>query len=423
MNKLNNLAQRRDNVPCAERSRGLLLLIAPFTKRFLVGAIFVISLFGVTSSANAQLVFGNISYEVSGGTVLAAPNFQVKFCKADPNRNFALIPGACQTHTRTTNSSGAYFDFWLVNGVGWYYMYAWRNDWSWGSETYPASEPVFVDSYPDPFGTTVNGYPAKPRPLMPFAVNPLNNSFNQPVSFTLQWNDGLDSQRRDPRWPVTYDIYASGNEFPENLVFSNIPCNGVGTCSINVSGLVYSTRYQWRVVAKIRAATLVANFPDNVHSTSSQTLRFSTGFDPSTPTYSFRTSIGRYLTAPGGGGGDFTATATAINSLTSQFKIIDVNGGSLMSGDTVHIQTNKNYYLMAYNGGGGDVATSGWAMSWETFRIFKVGGSGQIGNGDPVALLGPNGIHYLVAENGGGGTVNCTRTGVGPSETFTLVQQ
>jgi hypothetical protein len=170
----------------------------------------------------------------------------------------------------------------------------------------------------------------------------------------------------------------------------------------------------------------VGNFPgfaDKGYLTSSNTFRFSTMFDPSTPTYSFRTNNGRYLTAPGGGGGDFTATATGIDSLTSQFKIIDVNGGQLNSGDTVHIQTNRNYYLMAFNGGGGDVATSGWAMSWETFRIIKVGGTGQISGGNSVALLGPNGVHYLVAEGGGGGTVNCNRTAIGPFETFTLVQQ
>ncbi|HEY0727606.1 MAG TPA: hypothetical protein VGD38_06005, partial [Pyrinomonadaceae bacterium] len=212
------------------------------------------------------------------------------------------------------------------------------------------------------------------------AINPANNSVNRPTSFTLQWSDGLDPNRRDPNWFIRYDIYASGNEFPENLVFADIPCNGVGTCSINVSGLVYSTRYQWRVVAKLKSPVLIPSFPgENLHITHSDTFRFSTMFDPSTPTYSFRTSNGRYLTAPGGGGGDFTATATAIDSLTSQFKIIDVNGGSLNSGDTVHIQTNRNYYLMAFGGGGGDVATSGWAQSWETFTIIKVGGSGSIG--------------------------------------------
>jgi len=423
MNKLNNVAQWRNKVPCAERSRGLLFSIAPFTKWFLSGAVFVISLFGIASPANAQPVFGEARYEISGGLARLAPGFRVKFCKADPNKNFALIPGGCTTSSTTTNASGLW-NLDVEDGVGWYYMFLWRNDWSWGSETYPVSEPVFVEdpTFPDE-GTYVNGYPAKPRVLPVAPLNPPHNSFNQPISFTLQWSDGLDSQRRDPRWPVTYDIYASGNEFPENLVFSNIPCNGVGTCSINVSGLVYSTRYQWRVVAKIRSATPIPNFPDNVFLTNSQTFKFSTMFDPSTPTYSFRTANGRYLTAPGGGVADFTATATSINSLTSQFKIIDVNGGSLMSGDTVHIQTNKNYYLMAFGGGGGDVATSGWAMAWETFYITKVGGSGQIGNGDSIALLGPNGIHYLVAENGGGGTVNCNRTSIGPWETFTLIQQ
>lgn len=423
MIKLNNAAQWRNDVPSAERSRGLPFSIAPFTKCFLSGAIFVISLFGIASSANAQLVFGNVSYETAGGVVRPAPGFRVKVCKADPNKNFALIPGACTTSPNTTNSSGAYFDLYPQHGVGWYYLFLWRNDWSWGSETYPASEAVFVESFPDPFGTRINGYPSKPRVLAPVPVNPSHNSFNQPVSFTLQWSDGLDTSRRDPRWPVTYDIYASGNEFPENLVFSNIPCNGTGTCSVNVSGLAYTTRYQWRIVAKIRSATLIPNFADNVYLTNSQTFKFSTGFDPSTPTYSFRTSNGRYLTAPNGGGGDFTATTSFISPLTSQFKIIDVNGGSLMSGDTVHIQTSKNYYLMAFGGGGGDVATSGWAMAWETFRIIKVGGTGQIGDGSSVALLGPNGIHYLVAENGGGGTVNCNRTTIGPFETFTLVQQ
>src|SRR6185295_6787625 len=106
---------------------------------------------------------------------------------------------------------------------------------------------------------------------------------------------------------------------------SNIPCNGTGTCSVNVSGLAYTTRYQWRVVAKMRSAIPFPNFGDNVYLTNSQTFKFSTAFDPSTPTYSFRTDNGRYLNAPNGGGGDFTATTAFISPLTSQFKIIDVN--------------------------------------------------------------------------------------------------
>ena len=384
-------------------------------KRFLIGAFVAVSLFAMAAEANAQNVNGTAYRQVAGGNLQPAQSFRVKFCKIDNAGN--LIPGACATSNPTFNG---FFGFNVNHGEGWYYMFLWRDDIYWGSETYPVAGPLFI--FNSPFGHTINGAFARPRARPPTAVNPAHNSVNRPTSFTLQWGDGLDIERRDPNWVVTYDIYASGNEFPENLVFSNIPCNGFGTCNVNVSGLVYSTRYQWRVVARMRSPNLFPSFGDNVYLTSSATFRFSTMFDPSTPTYSFRTSSGRYLTAPGGGGGDFTATASGIDSLTSQFKIIDVNGGSLTSGDTVHIQTNRNYYLMAFNGGGGDVATSGWAMSWETFQIIKVGGTGQISGGDSVALLGPNGVHYLVAEGGGGGTVNCNRTSIGPWETFTLVQ-
>lgn len=385
-------------------------------KRFLIGAFVAVSLFALSSKANAQPVNGVANIQVAGGAQFPAQSFRVKFCKIDNNGN--LIPGACATSNPTLLNG--FFGFNVNHGAGWYYMFLWRDAIFWGSEDYPANGPFFIGNFPS---NTINGVFSRPRATPPQAVNPANNSVNRPTSFTLQWTDGLDANRRDPNWLVTYDVYASGNEFPENLVFSNIPCNGFGTCSVNISGLVYSTRYQWRVVAKMKSPIIFPSFGDNVYLTSSDTFRFSTMFDPSTPTYSFRTSNGKYLTAPGGGGGDFTATASNIDSLISQFKIIDVNGGQLNSGDTVHIQTNRNYYLMAFGGGGGDVATSGWAMSWETFTIVKVGGTGAISGGNSVALLGPNGVHYLVAEGGGGGTVNCNRTSVGPFETFTLVQQ
>lgn len=386
-------------------------------KRFLIGAFVAVSLFAVAPVAKAQNVNGIAYIQVAGGNLYPAQSFRVKFCKIDNGGN--LIPGACRTSNPTLLNG--FFGFDVGHGAGWYYMFLYRESLEWGSIDYPVAGPLFIGDFPG--GNTINGAYARPRAWPPLAVNPADNSVNRPTSFTLQWSDGLDSNRRDPNWAVTYDIYASGNEFPENLVFSNIPCNGFGTCSINVSGLVYSTRYQWRVVARMRSPNFFPGFGDNVYLTRSNTFRFSTMFDPSTPTYSFRTSNGRYLTAPGGGGGDFVATDSSINSLTSQFKIIDVNGGQLMSGDTVHVQTNRNYYLMAFGGGSGDVATSGWAMEWETFTIWKVGGSGEISGGNSVALRGLNGFHYVSAVNGGGGTVNCSATAVGSWETFTLVQQ
>lgn len=387
-------------------------------KRFLIGAFVAVSLFAFVSAAKAQNVNGIALIQVAGGTTLPAQSFRVRFCKIDNNGN--PIPGLCATSNPTLLNG--FFGFDVQHGPGQYYMFLWRESIFWGSEEYPANGPFAITTSPG--GNTINGVFSRPRAGKPGAVNPANNSVNRPTSFTLQWTDGLDANRRDPNWVVTYDIYASGNEFPETLVFSNIPCNGFGTCSVNVSGLVYSTRYQWRVVARMRSPILFPVYGDNLYLTPSDTFRFSTMFDPSTPTYSFRTSNNnRYLTAPGGGGGDFTATASNIDSLTSQFKIIDVNGGSLMSGDTVHIQTNRNYYLMAFNAGGGDVATSGWAQSWETFTIVKVGGSGAISGGNSVALRGPNGFHYVSAVNGGGGTVNCSAAAIGAFETFTLVQQ
>lgn len=382
-------------------------------KLFFICAIVAVSLFAAVPEAQAQSVQGSVTYAQANGQTFAAPGFFLRFCRADPSRTPPISSSCTNTFTFNDGTYGTGLS------AGDYYVFIWRHDVYWGSETYPFA---LARVFSSPF-QIINFLGVPPRATPPVALNPSNNAVNRPVSFTLQWSDGLDSARRSGNWPVTYDIYASGNEFPENLVFSNIPCNGVGTCSVAVSGLVYSTRYQWRVVAKMRSLGFVQGFGDNALPTSSATFRFSTMFDPSTPTYSFRTSNGRYLTAPGGGGGDFVATATGIDSLTSQFKIIDVNGGSLMSGDSVNIQTNRNYYLMAFNGGGGDVATSGWAMSWETFTIIKTNGVGQINGGDPVALRGSNGVHYVVAEGGGGGTVNCNRTAVGPFETFTLVQQ
>ncbi len=382
-------------------------------KTFLICAIAAVSLFAMVSEAQAQSVQGTVTYVQANGQTFPAPGFLMRFCRADPSRTPPISSSCTNTFTFADGTYGTGLS------PGDYYVFIWRHDVFWGSETYPFA---LVRIFAVPF-QVLKLLQVRPRALPPNAVTPPNNSVNRPTSFTLQWTDGLDSVRRNPNWPVTYDIYASGNEFPENLVFSNIPCNGFGTCSINVSGLVYSTRYQWRVVARMGNVGIFPGFADNGYLTSSNTFRFSTMFDPSTPTYSFRTSNGRYLTAPGGGGGDFTATATSIDSLISQFKIIDVNGGSLMHGDTVHIQTNRNYYLMAFGGGGGDVATSGWAMSWETFTILKVNGSGSIGGGDAIALRGLNGVHHLVAEGGGGGTVNCNRTAIGPFETFTLVQQ
>jgi hypothetical protein len=103
--------------------------------------------------------------------------------------------------------------------------------------------------------------------------------------------------------------------------------------------------------------------------------------------------------------------------------IIDQNGGSLLSGDTINILTHDGHYLMAQNSGGSGVdATSDHDLAWEQFKIFKQNGTGAIGPTDVIALQSSDG-HYFVAEDGGGATslLNANRTAIGSWEQFTLV--
>ena len=130
-------------------------------------------------------------------------------------------------------------------------------------------------------------------------------------------------------------------------------------------------------------------------------------------------SNGQYVVAEGSGGGAVNANRSwALGWET--FTLIDINGGSLMSGDSVHFQTfDGEHYFVAEGGGGREVkADRTVPLSWETFIIRKVGGSGAITHGDPISLQANNG-QYMVAEGGGGGVVNANRDWVLGWERFT----
>lgn len=142
-------------------------------------------------------------------------------------------------------------------------------------------------------------------------------------------------------------------------------------------------------------------------------------------TTAFQSSGGYFMVAEDGGGNVLNCDRTAIGPWET-FTLIDLNGGSLESGDLVNIQSVGGYFVVA-EGGGGDVVNCDRtvAQSWETFLIEKVGGSGVIGWGDPVSLQASNGWsggggNYVVAEDGGGSVVNANRSAVGPWETFTI---
>jgi hypothetical protein len=139
----------------------------------------------------------------------------------------------------------------------------------------------------------------------------------------------------------------------------------------------------------------------------------------------FQSVDGHFVVAEGGGGSVVNADRSAIGSWET-FTLIDLNGGSLESGDLVNIQSVGGYFVVA-EGGGGDVVNANrtGAFAWETFRIEKVGGCCGINSGDTISLQAYNGWNggggnYVVAEGGGGSVVNANRAAVGAWETFTI---
>ena len=135
---------------------------------------------------------------------------------------------------------------------------------------------------------------------------------------------------------------------------------------------------------------------------------------------SFKTVLGgRYVGAQNNGGGAGTATATSAQSW-EKFTLDDINGGSLVSGDSVFISAGNGQYFQAANGGGSSLsANSTNRQGWETFRIVKQSGSGTIVNGDVVGLQTSTG-HWVSAANGGGGTVYAYGGALGDWEKLTI---
>jgi len=366
----------------------------------------------VASAAHAQQIIGRAYWYNAYNTFYYASGLNLKVCKADAN-------GAPSYQcTTTTLSQYGDFNFSTYYGTGYYFVYLWSDTYYIGSEFYPTDGPVYVLAGQSPNywqGTLAT----TPRALPPQRVYPSEGQINTPNSFALQWTDGENADRARSDWPITYDIYGSGNEYPEGLAYSNIPCNGVGTCNLTVSNLAYNTRYQWRVVARMHSGKVVPGAgSDNAYLTSSATFHFTTTWDPSIPIRTVSTFNGNLLRAAGGGGSTFDATGSSSNYET-QFKIVNTSGStSLYSGDQVYIQTNRGYNASAVNGGGYGVnAQPAWQNTYERWTIERVAGFGPINSGDQVAFRASN-SNYMSAEGGGGGDVNANRTALGPWETF-----
>jgi len=135
---------------------------------------------------------------------------------------------------------------------------------------------------------------------------------------------------------------------------------------------------------------------------------------------SFRTAAkGLYVVAENGGSGIICANRSAVGPWET-FRLIDLNGGSLTSGDVVNLASDQGTYVTAEDGGGGTLSVNRPnAGPWEEITVLKVNGNGAINSGDVVVLRTKNG-QFIVAEDGGGGRVNANRTAIGSWEQFII---
>jgi hypothetical protein len=365
-------------------------------------------------SVSAFAVGGNAWLDTPWGGTTPAPNgTRVKLCYADGTAAAASGQGQCYT----TSTSGQTWGMTVPTGR-YYWMFVWNDAYDWGSENSiawgaangQAGTLLLAQSF---------GYAdlySPPRPHKPLAVYPANGAKQVPLSFTLKWTSGLDSYRIKSGWPVTYDIYAYGAGASEQLILSNIPCNpdSSGNCTYPITNLAPVSLHYWRVVAKLNPQL---GSPGNPYYTNSS-ARFS--LTTQGTTYSLSTSAGYFVGADNCGGSTVNAKATSVGSCQT-LKIIEVNNGTLDSGDQVAIQIYATpWNFTAVNGGGGALkANSQGGGSYEIFTISKTSGSGALQNGDEVTLRAFNG-QYCSAENDGGDVVNCNRSAIGPWETFTF---
>lgn len=136
---------------------------------------------------------------------------------------------------------------------------------------------------------------------------------------------------------------------------------------------------------------------------------------------SFRSDAGQYLSVRDNANNPVTADRTTIGDW-ERFKLFDINGGALETGDTVRVETASGWgFVPTASGPLSATAPPGQTLADELFVILAV--SGTIGNGSQVAMRTATSttLHWS-AEGGGGGAVNvASRSAVGSWETFRLI--
>ncbi|HEY2736841.1 MAG TPA: hypothetical protein VGK45_00460 [Thermoanaerobaculia bacterium] len=363
----------------------------------------------------ASAVSGRVLFKTSiGGEWLPGrPYTAVKLCSMAHSGAWSG-QGLC--YTTTTDSNGG---FTLSVPSGSYATFVWNNIYTYGSASSAAwagsqdfngywtfSNQLNVDE--DTGNVSLNQVE---WPFRPLAVYPANGARKTPFSFTLKWTSDSSG------FPVIYDLYASGDGGAEALVLSGLSCNpdASGNCTLPITNLPPDSTHTWRMVAKLHPSW--PDPPSNIYVTNSS-AEFS--FATQGTTYSLTTVNGDKVSADNCGGSTVSARGTAVGNCET-LRLVDLNGGTLQSGDSITLRVYAtNWYFTAQNGGGAAMlANSLGGTASETFVLSKTTGSGTISNGDTVSLRASNG-NYCSAELGGGDVVNCNRVTVGPWETFTF---
>ncbi len=134
---------------------------------------------------------------------------------------------------------------------------------------------------------------------------------------------------------------------------------------------------------------------------------------------SIRTESGNYFSVQDNANTAVLANRTSIGDW-ERFRLFDINGDALVSGDVVRIETTSGWgFARSSNGTLAAIANPGQNFSEEQFVIEAIGGA--IGNGAQIALRSVSPVFYVSAEGGGGGAVNVTRSTIGSWETLTLI--
>lgn len=248
--------------------------------RLVLGLLFVVS--GAPSLwAYGSYVSGVIYKDTSapGSQNAPAAGFNISLCPTSQGV-VGPFPGC---HGAITDAFGNFnMTLGALQGGNWW-VFAWKDSESWGSQTQSVgccSVPIFEDPFVINAPSSVSAS-SRPRPKKPTAVYPANGTTTAPTTFDLQWTDGLDPERTNSAWPVTYDIYTSAAGGPVALTMADVPCGGSGNgvCSLRIEGLQTSTDYTWKVVAKMNT---------QVGAPGSQF------YTASSPTFSLRTRSSRY---------------------------------------------------------------------------------------------------------------------------------